>query len=158
MANYNAAAWYGDTLASPNTGFNLGPFTINPMKKLMQVKSSIGVTFPGVVIGPNQEIAPIVAWGVQWGPQGYTPAVIPGQIGFFDYFWAENMAVDGWGSATWTPASNTAAYLGAGSAAEEWNGQLFANQSIDLYLSAAALVTGAPAFGLTYTINARYTY
>lgn len=155
----NRQAWYDQNYSSPSTGTNLGPYGITTtVSKLVKVSCSIFFGQAGISADPGGQLQNPITWGVQWGPAGFTPLVLPGMLGAAGYLWSELPASTTWGNAAWAPSTDNGALQGFGAAQGEWRGNLFIGNPIDLYVSYGMIVPDFPDVFASISLEATYTY
>lgn len=152
-------AWVGDNLSAPTTAHNFGPFTTaGGVARLIRVRAVAGFSFPGEVLAPTASLFDIMAWGVQAYITGYTPLVLPADIGGYTFLWSELAASNAYASIGWVPGSGDVGNMGSTVAYREWRGQIPVGPAVDLYLTYGATIAGAPDFACTWSMEVDYSY
>lgn len=155
----NRQAWTDQNYGSPNTAYNFGPYGITvTVAKLLKVEASIAFGEQGFSMDPNGQVQDPFVWGVQWGPAGYTPLVLPADIGAAAYLWSEVPKSGTWGNLAWAPATDNGNFLGYLGSSGSWRGQLFIGNPLDLYVSYGAIVSGFPNVYASLSLAATYAY
>lgn len=159
MVNLQHQAWFGDNFSSPGTGAQFGPFTpVEGIARLLRVRSTFALTGPGVDLAPTAQIRDQVAWGVQFGVVGYTPLVLPANLGGVNFFWSELLAGDTADGAAWTPPTNDVGWMVTRVATREWRAQEPVGVSADFYVTAGAIAAGAADFAACFTLEVDFSY
>lgn len=155
----NKQRWADQNYSAPSTGANLGPYGITvTVAKLFEVSANVAFGQQGFASDPDGQIQDPFIWGVQWGPAGYTPLNLPGDIGSSSFFWCELPNSTSWGNVAWAPATDMGNQLGWVGGSNRWTGQLFIGNPIDFYISYAAIVSGFPEVYLSHSLSASYAY
>lgn len=155
----NRQAWFDQNYSAPSTGYNFGPYGITEtVAKLVAVDCSIFFGQAGESASPDGQLQNPFIWGVQWGPAGFTPLVLPFDIGAAGYLWSELPRSTTWGNAVWAPATDNGALQSFGAADGKWRGNLFIGNPIDFYISYGAIVSGFPNAYASISLDAWYTY
>jgi hypothetical protein len=152
--------FYGDNISSPNTADTFGPYVIDvTMNKLTHVKANISFGEAGASFAPGSLLIGAVIWGVEWVPHGDSPYVLPADAGAGNFLWSRSTSSNAQGSATWTPTTDNAEIITYWGATEEWNGQLYMGQEIDLYLAYGIFATETlPPIVASFTMEFACTY
>lgn len=158
MPSIDHEAWFGDNFSSPATTFQLGPYTtFAGVARLLRVRATFALTAPGVDLAPTAQIRDQVAWGVQAYVSGYTPLVLPADLGGYTFLWSELLAGDTADGAAWTPPTNDVGWMVTRVATREWRGQLPVGHNIDFYVTAGAIAAGAASFAAGFTLETDYS-
>lgn len=159
MPSLSHQAWFGDNFASPSTAAQFGPFTTaSAVIRLLRVRATFALTAPGVDLAPTAQIRDQVTWGVQAYVSGYTPLVLPADLGGYTFLWSELLAGDTADGAAWTPPTNDVGWMVTRVATREWRAQLPVGHNIDFYVTAGAIATGAASFAAGFTLETDYSY
>lgn len=159
MVSYQHEAWYGDNISSPITAHNFGPYTTaGGVGRLLRVRAVAGFSFPGIDLAPNALLYDIMSWGVQAYVTGFTPLVLPADLGGYSFLWSELAASNAFTSVGWTPATSDVGNMGAAVSYREWRGQIPIGPAVDLYLSYGSTIAGAPNFICTWSMEVDYSY
>jgi hypothetical protein len=157
--SYNRAAWYDQNYSAPNTGYNFGPYGITAtVAKLLEVSASIFFGTAGENAVPSGQLQNPIIWGVQWGPAGFTPLVLPADIGAAGYLWSQLPKSTTWGNAVWAPTTGDGVIQAFGADNGTWRGQKFIGNPIDFYVSYGAIVGGFPNVFASLSLEATYAY
>lgn len=158
MPSYNHQAWFGENFASPATAVQFGPFTTtSAVGRFLRTRAVFALTAPGVDLAPNAQIRDQVIWGVQAYITGYTPYVLPADIGAYTFLWSELLGGNTADGAAWTPPTNDVGWMVTRVATREWRGQIPVGNPIDFYVTAGALAAGAAPFAASFTLETDYT-
>lgn len=151
-------AWTGDNYGSPGTAVQFGPFTTAAgVARLVRVRAVFTTSQPGVDLLPTATVRDQIAWGVQSGSPGYTPEVLPANIGGFNFYWSELLGGDTVASAAWTPPTNDFGWADTRCATREWRGQLAIGNTQDFYVTGGAVAIGAAAFAASFSLEVDYS-
>lgn len=158
MVNMMHQAWTDNNFSSPATSAQFGPYgSASAIVRLIRVRSTLALSGPGVNLLPTAEVRNQVAWGVQAGHSGYTPLVLPADIGGADFFWSELLSGDTADGAAWTPPTNDVGWMDTRVATREWRGQLPVGTGWDFYVTAGAVVSGAANFAVAFSLEIDYS-
>lgn len=158
MPSYDHQAWTDNNYSSPSTAAQFGPFsTFASVRRILRVHAVFTTSQPGVDLGPNATIRDQIAWGVQSGAPGYTPLVLPADIGGFDFYWSELLGGDTVASAAWAPATGDFGWADTRVATKTWRGQLLLNDGQDFYVTAGAVTIGAASFAASCSLEIDYS-
>ena len=158
MVSMNHQAWFGDNFASPSTTAQFGPFTTSGgVSRLIRVRATFALTAPGVDLAPTAQIRDQVAWGVQAYITGYTPLVLPADLGGFTFLWSELLAGDTADGAAWSPPTSDVGWMVTRVATREWRGQEPVGPQVDFYVTAGSIAAGAAAFAGCFTLEVDYS-
>lgn len=151
-------AWTTENYSSPGTTVQFGPFTTaSGVIRLVRVRAVFSTSQPGIDLGPNATIRDQICWGVQSGAEGYTPQVLPADIGGFNFYWSEILGGDTVASAAWTPPTNDVGWMDTRTATREWRGQLPLGDAQDFYVTAGVIVIGAADFAASCSLEVDYS-
>jgi hypothetical protein len=152
-------AWTADNVGSPDTAHNFGPFTTAAaIVRIIEVHANIALGFAGEDLAPTATLVNGVAWGVQYGAVGYTPLVLPANIGGANFFWSELAGSDSVSGAAWTPPTNDVGWMGSGNATKKWRGQQPVSIFADFYVTVGAVVAGLPAWATVTSLDITFSY
>lgn len=155
----NRQAWYSQNYSSADTAYNFGPFGITvTVAKLVEVSASIAFGQQGFAADPNGQIQDPLTWGVQWGPAGYTPLLLPTDLGAAGFLWSQLPKSNTWGNFGWAPATDTGNQLGYLGDESTWRGNLFIGNPIDFYVTYGVILSGFPNIYASISLEASYTY
>lgn len=158
MVNMVHQAWTDDNIGSPDTAHNFGPFTTaTAVSRLVRIRSSINIAFGGVDLPPTDILVQGVAWGVQSGSAGYTPQVLPAQIGGFNFYWSELVASNTAGGASWSPPTADVGWIGYLTAVRDWRGQLPIGNTQDFYVTTGTILAGSASWVSTLSLEVDYS-
>lgn len=158
MVSMNHQAWFGDNFATPGTAAQFGPFTTaGGVSRLIRVRGVLGLTAPGVNLAPTAQIRDQVVWGVQAYITGFTPLVLPANLGGYSFLWSELLGGDTADGAAWTPPTNNVGWMVTRVATREWRGQIPVGPAIDIYVTAGAVAAGAAPFAASFTVEVDYS-
>jgi hypothetical protein len=141
----NRASFNGNNYGSPESELQFGPYNLGSCTKLLRVTASLTNSNVAGTYDVGQALTGPFIWGVQWVPHGNSPLSLPADAFEANFLWVRNIHTDGYGTLTWAPSSDTAGSGTVDIATYEWRGQLPIGQDIDLYVTMADLVTGAPS-------------
>lgn len=151
-------AWTANNYATPNTVVQFGPFTTaSGVARLIRIRSVFTTSQPGIDLAPTAQLRDQICWGVQSGAPGYTPEVLPADIGGFNFFWSEILGGDTVASAAWSPPTNDFGWANTRTATREWRGQLPIGDTQDFYVTAGAIVIGAASFAASCSLEVDYS-
>lgn len=154
----NHQAWFGDNFGSPDTAHTFGPLrTAAGVSRLVRVRAGINFAFPASVIGTTDFLVQGVSWGVQAALAGYTPLVLPADMGGDTFLWSELTQSNSAGGAGYGPSSSTGVWAGYLTAWREWRGQLPIGGTADLYVSTGSILAGSLDFVSTYSVEVDYS-
>lgn len=158
MSSMLHQAWTDQNFSSPSTTVQFGPFTTaGGIERLVRVRAVFSTSQPGIDLLPTATIRDQIAWGVQSGSPGYTPQVLPADIGGFNFYWSEMLGGDTVASAAWTPPANDVGWMDTRVATREWRGQLAIGESQDFYVTAGAITIGASSFAASMSLEVDYS-
>jgi len=158
VVNMVHQAWTDENYSSPGTTVQFGPFTsATPVIRLVRIRAVFTTSQPGIDLGPNATIRDQIAWGVQSGATGYTPEVLPAQIGGFNFYWSELLGGDTVASAAWAPATGDFGWADTRCATREWRGQLPIGDVQDFYVTAGIVAAGASDFSASCSLEVDYS-
>lgn len=158
MVSMNHQAWAGDNIGSPGTSAQFGPFTTaGGVARLIRVRSAISFSFAGDDLLPTAQIYNQVLWGVQAYITGYTPLVLPADIGGYTFLWSELAGGDTADGAAWSPPTNDVGWMGLRVATREWRGQEPVGPAIDFYVTAGEIAAGAAPFTAAFSLETDYS-
>jgi hypothetical protein len=151
-------AWTDQNYASPGTTVQFGPFTTaGGISRLVRIRSVFSTSQPGLDLGPNATIRDQICWGVQFGAVGYTPLVLPADVGGANFFWSEMLGGNTVASAAWTPPTNDFGWADTRVATREWRGQEAVGESADFYVTAGVITIGASDFAASMSLEVDYS-
>lgn len=151
-------AWDAENFSSPSTAVQFGPFTTaSAIERLVRVRAVFSTSQPGIDLSPTATIRDQIAWGVQSGSPGYTPQVLPGQIGGFNFYWSELLGGDTVASAAWSPPTADVGWMDTRVATREWRAQLPIGENQDFYVTAGVITIGAASFAASMTLEVDYS-
>lgn len=151
-------AWTANSYSSPGTAAQFGPFTTaSAIERLVRVRAVFTTSQPGIDLAPTAELRDQICWGVQSGFVGYTPEVLPGQIGGFNFYWSEILGGDTSVGAAWTPPANDLGWMSTRVATREWRGQFPLGENQDFYVTAGVVTIGAAAFAAAMSLEVDYS-
>lgn len=136
-------AFSENNVTSPGTSTQFGPFSLSHYcAKLLRVRTSFSLGYEASVIGTTDYIAQGTVWGTQIGDYGYTPAVLPADLGDANFLWSELIASDAVGGASYGPSSSTGVWAGYLTSERTWRGQRQINTDQQLYVTAGTIFSG----------------
>jgi len=158
VVNMLHEAWTDDNYATGGTSVQFGPFTsASAISRLVRIRAIFTVSEPGIDLAPTAVIGAYMCWGVQSGSPGYTPQVLPGQIGGFNFYWSELLGGDLAAAASWTPPANDVGWMPVQIATREWRGQLPIGENQDFYVTGGALIASPPTFAASCSLEIDYS-
>jgi hypothetical protein len=158
VVNMLHQGWEAEDYASPGTSAQFGPFTTAAaIIRLVRVRAVFSTSQPGIDLSPTATIRDQICWGVQSGHPGYTPEVLPADIGGFSFYWSEMLGGDTVASAAWAPASGDFGWADTRVATREWRGQLPIGENQDFYVTAGVITIGAAAFAASMSLEVDYS-
>lgn len=123
-----------DNTSSPAATGQFGPLNVTVSNNLLRVRAVGSYISPAVTLTYPFTATNDTTWGVQYGPAGYTPKVLPANID--DPAWlVVNQRRDAPTNTAYAPSTATAVYQYSAGLDLEWNGQLGLYSSIDFYLT-----------------------
>lgn len=159
MTSYQHEAWYGDNLGSPATANNFGPYTTaGGVGRLLRVRAVISLSAPGIDLSPTASIADVYAWGVQAYITGFTPLVLPADLGGYSYLWSELLASNNFAGPSWSPPTSDVGWMDNRVAYREWRGQVPVGPAVDLYLGYGQTSGATPPLACSWTMEVDYSY
>lgn len=159
MVNIQHEAKFGDNVGSPDTAHNFGPLTTaGGVSRLIRVRASINMAFAGVDLAPTASLVQGVSWGVQAYITGYTPLVLPADMGGYTFLWSELLDSNTAGGASWSPPTADVGWIGYLTAYREWRGQLPVGPAVDFYVTTGSILAGSQPWSSTYSIEWDYSY
>ena len=158
MVNMVHQAWADNNFGSPGTSAQFGPYgTASSIVRLVRIRATFALTGPGVDLAPTAQIRDQVCWGVQAGSPGYTPEVLPGDIGGVNFWWSELLAGPTADGAAWSPPTADVGWMVTRVATNEWRGQFPIGEGADFYVTAGAIAAGAADFAAGITLEVDYS-
>jgi len=151
-------AWTDQNYGSPGTTTQFGPFTpASGVVRIIRVRCVFSTSQPGIDLLPTDTIRDQICWGVQAGASGYTPVVLPADIGAADFFWSEMLGGNTTASAAWTPPTNDVGWMDTRVATKEWQGQLAIGGGIDFYVTSGVITIGASDYAASCSLEIDYS-
>lgn len=151
-------AWTDNNFSSPSTVTQFGPFTSAAgISRLLRIRCVFSTSQPGIDLGPNATVRDQIAWGVQSGSPGYTPQVLPSQLGGFNFYWSELLGGDTVASAAWTPPTNDFGWADTRVATREWRGQLPIGENQDFYVTSGIVSLSSATYAACTTLEIDYS-
>jgi hypothetical protein len=153
----NRSMFFFRTTGTYSGNFNQGPLTVNPVGKLLKVQAA-GSLFAGLSsIANTAEADNPFAWGVQYGPHGFTPLDLV--TGGNSSTWLRNSQIE-YENVTqlFDSTISTVDYANWQSIRFTWWGQLPINADTDFYLTFKVPLAGSgPAAAVSGTLEVLYT-
>jgi hypothetical protein len=151
-------AWQDQNYGSPSTAVNFGPFgTAASVIRIVRIRAVASTSQPGVDLSPTAQIRDQIVWGVQAGSPGYSPQVLPADLGGSNYWWSELLGGDTVASAAWAPSTGDFGWANTRVATREWRGQFPIGEGMDFYVSLGAVTIGAADFAASFSLEVDYS-
>lgn len=151
-------AFTANNFSAPNTSTQFGPFTsATGISRLLRIRCVFSTSQPGIDLGPNATVRDQIAWGVQSGSPGYTPQVLPAQLGGFNFYWSELLGGDTVASAAWVPATGDFGWADTRVATREWRGQLPIGENQDFYVTSGIVALSSATYAACTTMEIDYS-
>jgi len=154
----NHQAWTDNNYGSPSTVSQFGPFgSFAAIARLVRIRCVFTTSQPGIDLLPNDTVRDQIAWGVQSGSPGYTPLVLPSNLGGFNFYWSELLGGDTVASAAWTPPTNDFGWADTRVATREWRGQLPIGEGQDFYITSGIVSLSSATYAASCTLEIDYS-
>jgi hypothetical protein len=160
VVNIVNQSWFDNNFASPGTTFQFGPYvTAASVIRLLRVRSTIAVTYPSSILAFPTSLRDQVAWGVQSGAHGYTPLVLPANLGAGDFYWSQLLGGNTANGTSWEPTTSTdIGWMSMRVNDEEWRSQRPVGAVQDFYVTGGAIAAGSFTFAASHTLEVTYSY
>lgn len=151
-------AWTDQNYSSPGTTVQFGPFDTGvAVIRIVRIRCVFSTSQPGIDLLPTDTIRDQICWGVQSGSPGYTPEVLPADVGGFNFYWSEMLGGDTVASAAWAPSTGDFGWADTRVATREWRGQLAIGENQDFYVTAGVITIGASSFAASTSLEVDFS-
>lgn len=123
-----------DNTGAPATSGQFGPLTVPLSNSLLRVQALGSFIPPPASIALPFQLSNDATWGIQMGPTGYTPKVLPADIDDPAFLIAEQRD-DGTTNTVYTPTTATVVYQYSSGLNISWVGQRFVGAVVDFYFT-----------------------